>query len=163
MHTNLAVQPLRRLAYTFVGLIAGDLALLLFLLQNAFRSRSLLLASHMGQPAVQVPLALEMFTAYAIWSVVGWAFVGAPIALLVSATSIVRIPWPLRVVIGAVSGALALFLIFLLLARGHIDFPDGFRDTSSLWPLAVLVSAVAFPVYAALLRRFGNAENEAKM
>jgi hypothetical protein len=61
MNTNLAVNPLKRLAYAFVGLLAGDAILLVFFLQNVIRSRADLLASHVGDPARQIPLALQMF------------------------------------------------------------------------------------------------------
>jgi hypothetical protein len=58
MNANLAVNPIKRLAYAFLGLLAGNAILLLFLLQNAIRIRALLFASHMGNPALGMPLAL---------------------------------------------------------------------------------------------------------
>src|SRR5580700_7251828 len=76
MNANLAVNPIKRLAYAFVGLLAGNTILLLFLLQNAIRIRALLLASHMGKPALEIPLALQMSVLYASFSLAGWLLVG---------------------------------------------------------------------------------------
>ena len=154
MNTNRALNPTRRVAYAFVGLLGGNAALLLFLLQNAIRSRADLLAMHMGEPALQIPHALEMCAFYAPFSFVGWLFVGVPIALLFSAHSIKRLSWPLRVLVGAALGPLALFLVFVLLSHGHIDFNDHgtFTGTSLLWTFSILVSTVSFVLYAALLR-----------
>ena len=158
----LAVSSIKRLAYAFVGLLAGDAILLLYLLQNAVRLRADLLALHMGEPARQIPQAIQIFALYARLSFVGWLFVGLPIALLLPAHVIKRLPWPLRLLLGAALGPLALFLIFVLvsdssraaLAHGHM-IPGMFTGTASLWPLSILVSTIAFVVYAALLRK-GN-------
>jgi len=154
----LAVGSMKRLAYAFVGLLAGDAILLLYLLQNAIRLRADLLAMHMGEPARQIPQALEIFNLYARLSFVGWLFVGLPIALLLPAHLIRRLQWPLRLLVGAALGPLALFLIFVLvsdtsraaLAHGHM-IPGMFTGTASLWPLSILVSTVAFVVYIASL------------
>jgi hypothetical protein len=141
------------LAYAFIGLLAGDTALFLFLLQNAFRLRADLLALHMGEPARQVPLALEEFVIYATFSLVGWLLVGLPIAVFFPARSITRLPWGLALLVGAALGPLALLLIFALLAHGHLEFPGTFKGTSSLWAFSILVSTVSFGLYVALLKR----------
>jgi hypothetical protein len=62
--------------------------------------------------------------------------------------------WPVRVIVGAALGPLALFLLFVLLSHGHIDFNDHgtFTGTSWLWAFSILVSTVSFVLYAALLR-----------
>jgi hypothetical protein len=154
------VAATKRVAYAFVGLLAGDAILLLYLLQNAIRIRTELIALHMGEPGRQIPQTLELFALYARFSFVGWLFVGLPIALLLPAHSIRRLPWPLRPLVGAALGPLALFLIFVLvsdisraaLAHGHM-LPGLFRGTASLWPFSILVSTVAFVVYIALLRK----------
>jgi hypothetical protein len=140
--------------YSFVGLLGGNLALLLFLLQNAIRLRAALLAMHTGQPTLQIPLALEMWAIYAIVSFVGWLFVGIPIALIFPASSIKRLSWPLKVLVGAALGPLTLFLIFALLSQGHIQFGNTgtFTGTSALWTFSILVSSVSFLIYAFLLR-----------
>jgi hypothetical protein len=156
----LVVSSIKRLAYAFVGLVVGDAILLLYLLQNAIRLRADLLALHMGEPGRQIPQALQMFVLYAHVSFFGWLFVGLPVALFFSARSITRLPWPLRPLVGAALGPLALFLVFVLvsdasrtaLAHGHM-IPGMFTGTASLWPLSILVSTAAFLVYVALLRK----------
>ena len=54
MNTHPAVNPIKRLAYAFVGLLAGDAILLLFLFQNAIRARADLLALHMGVSCLEM-------------------------------------------------------------------------------------------------------------
>jgi hypothetical protein len=156
----LVVSSIKRMGYAFVGLVAGDTILLLYLLQNAIRLRADLLASHMGEPGRQIPQALQMFELYAHVSFFGWLFVGLPLALFFSARSITRLPWPLSLLLGAALGPLALFLVIVLvsdvsraaLAHGHM-LPGMFTGTASLWPLSILVSTTAFVVYVALLRK----------
>jgi hypothetical protein len=122
-----AVNPIKRFAYTFIGLLAGDAIVLLYLLQNAIRYHAYLLAIHMGEPGLQIPQALQIFVLYAL-SFVGWLFVGLPIALLLPAHFIRRSPWPLTLLLGAALGPLALFLVLALvsdssraaLAHGHM-------------------------------------------
>lgn len=123
MDTNLAVNLIKRPAYALVGLLAGDAALLLFLLQNALRIRADLLVLHMGEPARQIPGALQLFVLYARLSFVGWLLVGLPIALFFPAPFVTSLWWPLRVFVGAALGPLALLAILALLDRGHIGFP----------------------------------------
>jgi len=136
------LRALNRVTYAFVGLLGGNVVLLLFLLQNAIRLRADLLAMHMGEPERQIPLALEMWIFYAPFSFVGWLLVGVPIALLFPARSIKRLSWTLRVFVGAALGPLALFLIFALLSHGYIHFSNHgtFTGTSSLWAFSILVS-----------------------
>lgn len=153
MDTNLAVNLIKRPAYALVGLLAGDAALLLFLLQNALRIRADLLVLHMGEPARQIPGALQLFVLYARLSFVGWLLVGLPIALFFPAPFVTSLWWPLRVFVGAALGPLALLAILALLDRGHIGFPGIFRGTSSLWTFSILVSTVSFVSYVTLLRK----------
>jgi hypothetical protein len=137
----------RQLAYAFVGFIAGDAVLLLFMLLNAWWARSSLLAVHMGEPYRQIPNAIEMFALYAPFSVAGFLLVGIPVVLLARARSITHWPWPLVVVMGASLGPVALTVILLLLRAGVGGW--------ALWLFlySILVSAVGFTVYVALLRK----------
>lgn len=148
------IRALYRVKYAFVGLLGGNMALLLFFLQNAVRLRSKLLALHIGEPARQVPLALEVWTLYAVFSFVGWLFVGIPFALLFPAHSLRRWSWTLRLLVGGSLGPLALFLILALLSHGHMNFCNSgtFTGTSSLWAFSILVSTVSFVLYVLLLR-----------
>lgn len=150
--TNPGVRFLRRLARAFAALLAGDAVLLLLVLCNAIRVRAALTASHMGNPGAEIPLALQMFAVYAVFSFVGWLVVGLPIAGL-PAYVLARLEWPVCLFLGAALGPLALLIVFFLLARGHLIWPASFRDTGMFWVCTIVVSTVAFPVYVALLRR----------
>jgi hypothetical protein len=155
-----AISSIKRLAYAFAGLLAGDAILLLYLLQNAIRLRADLLVLHMGVPERQIPQAIQIFALYARFSFIGWLFVGLPIALLLPPRFIMRLPWQLRLLVGAALGPLALLLLFLLVsdtsraALSHGRILSGmFTGTVSLWPLSIMVSTIAFVVYVALLRK----------
>jgi hypothetical protein len=145
------VHPGKRLAYAFVALLAGNTALFLFLLQNALRVRSMLVAEHMGEPARVIPAMLQQFVLYAMFSFLGWLLVGVPIAVFFRAGSIAGLSWPLALLIGAALGPLALLGIFPVLNRGH--FPSSFAHTGWFWCFSALVSTVSFAVYAGVLRK----------
>ena len=143
---------MQRLAFAFGGLLVGDGLLLLCLLAKALR-RATLSAAHFGEPTGIISVTFQTFDIYAIFSFVGWLVVGLPIALFFPARFITRLSWPLRVLVGAALGPVALFVIFLLLGHGHISFPGTFRGTGALWPFAVVVSTVSFVAYVALLQK----------
>ena len=147
------INPMRRLAYAFAGLLAGDMILLLYLLQNALRARAALLAIHMGEPERQIPAALDRFVLYAVFSFVGWLSVGATTALLFPAASLTRLSWPLTLAVGAALGPPAMLVILLLLGHGRIYFPTSHPETATLFAYSMLVSTVSFGVYVGLLRQ----------
>lgn len=100
------------------------------------------------------PQVLTMFPFYAAFSVTGWILVGIPIALVFPARLVTRMAWPIRIVIGASLGPLALLVILLLIAAHQRTLSTfSLAHSESLWPFSMLVSAAAFDVYAALLRR----------
>jgi hypothetical protein len=107
----------------------------------------------MGEPSRAVALNLEFFAIYAVFSFVGWVIIGLPVVLFFPARSITRLSWPLRLMLGAALGPLALLVIFVLLGRGHMDAQAGLRGTGFLWCYSIVVSTVSFLVYAALLNR----------
>lgn len=147
------VNPAKRLAYAFLGLLAGDAMLLLYLLQNALRVRASLVAAHMGEPAPQIPIALDFFVVCAMFSFLGWLFVGLPTALFFPARFITRLPWPLALVVGAVLGPTALVTIFLLHDHGHIYLSSSLAASVTPYAYSIVVSAVSVLVYRVLLRR----------
>ena len=140
----------RRLGYALVGFVAGDAALLLYMLLNAFWVRSELLAVHMGEPYAQIPAAIQLFTLYAPFSFAGFLFVGVPVVLLFPVRPMIRWPWFLVVTVGALLGPLALVIILLLLRA---------RFEAWLIFLSIVASTVAFMVYVALLRRHVGRDN----
>ena len=141
------INPAKRLAYALVGLLAGNVMLLFFLLRHALHAT--LLA---GEPALLIPDAVQMFILYAIFSFVGWLLVGVPTALLFPAGFITRLSWPFALIVGAMLGPPALLVIFALLGRGHIYFRN-FAEAGTLFAYSILVSTVSFMVYLALLRK----------
>jgi len=133
--------------------VGGNVALLLFLLQNAIRLRADLLAMHMGEPERQIPLALEMWIFYAPFSFVGWLLVGVPIALLFPARSIKRLSWTLRVCRRCSWPTCPVLDLRAAQSRSHpLQQPGTFTGTSSLWAFSILVSTVSFVLYMGLLR-----------
>jgi hypothetical protein len=140
--------------FASIALLAGNTALLFFLLQNGLRVRALLLKAHIGEPGAVMGQMWGMFRLYVIFSVVGWVLVGVPTALAFPPRLLLRVPWPVRLVIGAVMGPLALLLMFAVLfaIQGRLR-QFSLSHTETLWPVSVLVSTVSFLVYTALLRR----------
>ena len=146
--------PFRRLLFAAIGLIAGDAALLIYMMYNALRVCAALLIAHMGQPYRQLSIWLEMFLLYAMFSILGWAIVGLPFALAFPARLLSRVRWPLCALIGAALGPLALLLIFVVIfaMQGRLR-EISLAHTNGLWQFSVLVSTVSFLVYVALLRK----------
>ncbi len=143
----------QRLTYAFAGLLAGDIALVLYMLLNAFLIRASLLAAHMGEPERQVSIALEGGAIYVICSLVGFLVVGVPVALLLPARFVARWPWPVITAVGALLGPPALFVILFVLTGRRVHPSSSFRETGPLFAFSMLVSTVSFGVYVALLRK----------
>ena len=141
------ISPAKRLLYSLVGLLAGDLILLFLLLQHALHATILA-----GEPARRLPDAVETFILYAIFSFVGWMLVGLPATLLFPARAITLLSWPRALIVGATVGPIALLIIFVLLSRSHIYFRN-LAEISTLFAYTILVSTVSFTVYLALLRK----------
>jgi hypothetical protein len=124
------------------------------MLWNAMLLRALLLKAHEGEPADAIPQAWDIFSIYAIFSLIRWALVGLPIALAFPARILSHLPWLPCLFIGATLGPIALLLIFVMIfgLRGQIS-TFSLAHTESFWPLSILVSTVSFGVYAGLMRR----------
>lgn len=132
---GMADSPFSRLLYAAVGLVSGNAALLIC---NPFFWR-----------------AWDVFALYAVFSIVGWIFVGVPIALAFPARILSRVPWPIGLLIGATLGPVALLLVFILVyaMQGRLN-EFSLAHTEGLWQLSILVSLVSFLVYTTLLRMF---------
>ena len=142
------LDHLLRVGYSFLGLLAGDAVLLILALLNALHISLLL---H-GQLKAQCLVALGFFIPVAIVSVVGWLVVGIPAALILSPRRLLHTSlWPLLIV-GALLGPAALFVIFLLLSRG-MPKTETFTNTGFVWACSSLISTIAFAVHCALMRR----------
>jgi hypothetical protein len=146
------VSSFKRVAYSLLGLVAGNVVLLAFLLQSAVGLRAALVSSHMGEPARAIPQAFELFILYGISSFVGWILIGIPTALAISGATIARLAWPLWLLMGALLGPIALLLIFVLLSHDQLS-RSSLAHTGIFWSFSILVAAVSFLVYGLLLRR----------
>jgi len=143
----------QRLTYAFVGLLAGDIALVLYLVLNALVVRATYLAAHVGEPERQVSVALQLGTIYVVCSFAGFLLVGVPVALLLPSQFVARWPWMVTIVVGALLGPPALFTILFVLGGGSVHLSNSFRETGLLFAFSMLVSTVSFGVYVALLRK----------
>lgn len=94
---------------------AGDAALLIVPLYNAVRLRTVLLTIHIGEANLALPNSKGIFLIYAIFSVIGWIFVGVPIVIALPERLLSRVPWLGCTFIGATLGPLALLIILLVL------------------------------------------------
>ena len=141
------VSPARRLAYTLVGLLAGNVMLLFFLLRHALHA-----TLFAGEPACLIGDAFQSFVLYAAFSILGWVLIGLPTALIFPADFITRLSWPFALIVGAALGPPALLVIFMLFGRSHVYFSN-VAETAALFSYSILVSTIAFMVYLALLRK----------
>jgi hypothetical protein len=151
--TNHGPGPGRRLLFSTIGLLAGNAALPIYLMIG------LLFGALWGRVAWlnachALPDILGIFVSYAIFSILGWAFVGFPIVLAFPARLLSRVRWPLCALIGAALGPLALLLIFFVIfaMQGRVS-AFSLAHTEALWQFSILVSTVSFLVYVALLRK----------
>jgi hypothetical protein len=131
--------PLRRIAYSFLGLLAGNAFLLLWSLGLAIQYHN------------QFSVVLLFSPIYFIFSAGGWAVMGIPLALAIPARVIVRMSWWV-LLIGAGSGPISLLLIFVMMSRGRFD-AGTFMSTGVFSMFALVISTTASGVYSALLRR----------
>lgn len=142
---------LLRVGYSYLGLLAGDFAVLILSLLNAFHI-SLLMR---GQVKAQLLTAMGWFIPIAIVSIVGWILIGIPVGLIVSTRWILKATFWLILSVGALLGPLALLIIFLLLSLG-MPSAETFTHTGFLMACASLISTVAFGVHCVLVRRFAG-------
>ena len=141
------IPAAKRIAYTLIGLLAGDLILFFSRLQNAVHTTLV-----EGESARVIADAVQEVELYAIYSFVGWMFVGLPAALIFSARWIKRLSLPLAMILGALLGPLALLVIFLLLAGSNIYFYN-LAEIGTLLAYSALVSTISSVVYVGLMRR----------
>ena len=101
---------------------------------------------------------MGIFLWYAMFSVVGWFLLGVPIAVAFPVRLLLRLAWPVRLLVGAAIGPLALLIIFVALfaTQGRLG-EFSLAHTDGLWFFSSLVSTVSFVVYTALvLRQFSK-------
>lgn len=144
-----------RMWFATIGIIAGNVVLLLYLMGAAAYMRACLLRVHMGEPQLQFEQYWDGFLLCAVFSIVGWVVVGIPVAIVFPARLLAHRSWPvLGLLIGITLGPVALLLVFIeyLALEGGLRAAS-FDQTEVYWVFSIIVSTVSFLVYAALLRR----------
>jgi hypothetical protein len=112
------VDAVRKIGYSFIGVLAGNAASLIALILVSVLKRTPVLHNlprgwQLSPPAV--------FVVFAAISFRGWAVAGLPAVLLLPARAASQFPWPLFTALGILLRPLALFVLFLSLAGGRID------------------------------------------
>lgn len=135
------MSAVRKIGYSFLGLLAGNVALFTFLLVDAkvWEIKN---------------VAFYMFPFFLIFSIFGWILVGIPFVLVIQSEVITDLHWLIVVLIGLFLGALAQFFIFFVLGvTGHLNLAGHWGGVARYEEFAMLISAVAFVVYCLLVRR----------
>jgi hypothetical protein len=150
------VGALRRIGYSFVGLLAGNLVLLVVWLGFFLRNRIALPPNHGPNLSSDLMDMLGIMAIYAVFSIFGWVLIGIPAVLLLSSRRIAALPWTALVLCGAVLGPVSLTLIFLF--GGHFS-PRIFTEGGPYFLFAGVVSGVAFWVHCLLVRHRARAHS----
>lgn len=137
------MNAVRKIGYSFLGLLAGNAALFTFLLVDA-----------KAWEMKDIGAALEIYLFILAFSLFGWVLVGIPFVLVIQSEVITDLHWLIVVLIGLFLGALAQFFIFFLFeVTGHLNLAGHWRGVARYEELAMLISSVAFVVYCLLMRR----------
>jgi hypothetical protein len=148
--------PLRRIAYSFAGLAAGDFVLVIIqVANNVTRFPRELWWIHLFPPDNQTPQMLGMYTVAPIVSVIAWALAGVPIVLWLSTQEIAGASWPVLISGGSLLGPLSLTLPIVALSRGeHVVELIGVSWIFLL--CSAICSGLAFAIHCALVRRYAR-------
>jgi hypothetical protein len=143
----------RRIAYAFIGLLAGNAAIVAYFLITAVWALLRFHALPSKPPASHILIGYAgLILIYGTFSFLGWLIVGLPVVVLLPVGMLNRLPWLVILLIAATIGVAAYFPIFLLFSGGHPTL-DLFRREGPYWLLALLASTVGFPTYCWLIRR----------
>ncbi|MGC2162586.1 MAG: hypothetical protein WA634_11800 [Silvibacterium sp.] len=151
------VDSIRKIGYSFLGLLAGNVASILTLLILATLQSFSKFDTVRRAWQLSLPSALGMAALFALFSLAGWTVVGLPFVLLMPARVAARLHWLFAALIGGVLGALTLSLIFWALNGWRLDWTGAnqaqqLRQWIPFLFIAVLISGTAFAVYCGLLR-----------
>lgn len=134
---EIGIGPQSKIGYSFLGLLAGDLAMLILF--------SLINSAWEQEPAH----LLRAFSFYMNCSLFGWVAIGIPAVLLINTKFVTGLRWFLVPPVGIALGTIAMLLIFLII--GHLP-PGQTGGFAYYWMFAALVSGIAFSAYCALAR-----------
>jgi len=139
------VGPLRRIAYSFLGLLAGNAFLFLIALGQILLALDWNLHRSQGDlMATQALTTLQWQLVYFVFSVAGWVIAGMPLVLSVPIRLVIRWRWWF-LFMGSLSGPIALLLMF----RFNFDM-----QLTPYLIFATAVSSVATATYFTLVRRY---------
>jgi len=143
----------RKIGYSFVGLMAGNVASLATLLIIASLPK-LHIWSSIGQFwKLNSDQAIGAAVLFGMFSMPAWIIVGLPFVLLIRSDIIAEFYWITAALIGAVLGLVAMFLITLVFTQGHVAVAEFQNvETLRLFAAAGLIAGVAFAVYCALVQ-----------
>jgi hypothetical protein len=143
----------RKIGYSFMGLLAGNVVSLVVLLLVALLPH---LDSFVGIKKLwTLTVGDGLGLAFAIWlfSMAAWVVVGLPVVLLLRAEIAADLYLLTSAVAGAVLGAVAMLLMFMALDHDRLDIAIFQKpETLGLFLLAALIAGVAFAVYCSLVK-----------
>jgi hypothetical protein len=149
----MSLGPSRRIGYSFLGFLAGDLAFMpcfvtLFQIQGFVHPRA----------GLSLGLYQQVLTAFEVWPLAsicvfaGWVVVGIPAVLFISPRTICLEPWWTLIPLGTAMGPLAIFLWVVLVSLPEV--PDlSLTLYGPAYLLAGLISGIAFFVHCFLIKR----------
>ena len=153
--------PLRRIAYSLVGLAAGDFVLVVIQLVNdIIRFPREMWWIHLFPPDNQTPQMLAMYLLAPAVSVVAWVLVGIPAVLWLSTRKAVEVSWPALIIGGSLLGPFFLALAVVVLSGGQRTI----ETIGASWIFllcAAVVSGLAFTIHCALVRWYARLPSSA--
>lgn len=147
------IGAVQKIGYSFLGLLAGNVASLITLLLIAVLPRLNVLPGITRLWGLDFNGALGLSLAIAIFSMSAWVVIGLPFVLLLSSEIAAEFYWAPALLIGAILGAIAMLLFFGAINGGHLDFA-ALANPAGRYPLylAALIAGIALLVYCTLVR-----------
>ena len=152
------VRPIgwaRRIVYAFIGLLAGNAAIVGYSLITSLWAPVRLHPFPSQPPVTHILIGyVGLILLYGPFLFLGWLVVGLPTVLLLPVRILNRLPWFAIPLIAAGMGLAAFLPIYLLFIGGHLTSDAlPFRRSGTYWFLALLASTAGFPTYCWLIRR----------
>jgi hypothetical protein len=151
-HSQLGIGFERKIGYSFLGLMAGNVASTVLLLLIAVLPRLGVFAG-IGQ-FWKLDIGEALGFAFVVWifSMAGWVVVGLPVVFLLRAEIAADFYWITAALTGVVLGAFAMALIYVVPNPRHISIAVLWNiETLKFFSLAALIAGVAFTVYCSLV------------
>jgi hypothetical protein len=148
----MAAGWLRRVVYSFLGMLSGFAVLLILMFAVAMLENAPM-PNSVDYPHGIFSYLLQLALIYSIIALLGWIIVGPIFAVTVPARVVARmhplISFLLGVILG--NGSILILFTFWFMAESQ---PFRLAGSELYWILSAVVAGPAFVVYAQLLRRF---------